>query len=141
MRNSKKFPVSCYMNRSFMLIAAASGVLTGVFSIYIVPSEVEIGLWLLLVIVLGALAERYLKERLFLRSFLYGIIVGVFITVIRIMLITDYLASHEQEALAMEEFGIGSDWLTLLVFAPVYWMMLGLLTGLAAITWRKFRAD
>jgi lysylphosphatidylglycerol synthetase-like protein (DUF2156 family) len=129
------------MNRSFTLIAAVSGIVAGAFSIYVVPPEIEIGLWLLLVIVLGALAQRYLKEKLFLRSFLYGIIAGIFITIMHILLIADYLTSHVQEALAMEELGIGSDRLTLLAFAPVYWIMLGLLTGLAAITWQKFRND
>lgn len=129
------------MNRAFTLIAVLSGVAAGIFSIYLVPAEVEIGLWLLLVILLGVLAERYLKERLFFRSFLYGTIAGVFITLIHILLMTDYLASHERKVLAMEENGMGSDWLTLLVFAPVYWMMLGLLTALAAVTTRKFRAD
>jgi hypothetical protein len=129
------------MNRFFTLIAVVSGIIAGILSIYVVPSQVEIGLWLLLVIVLGALAQRYLNKRLFLRSFLYGVIAGVFITLIHILLITDYLTSHAEEALAMEEIGRGSDWLTILIFAPVYWIMLGLLTGLAAITWRKFRAD
>lgn len=129
------------MNRSFTLIAAVAGIVAGMFSIYVVPAEVEIGLWLLLVIVLGALAQRYIAEKLFLRSLLYGIIAGIFITIIHILLIADYLTSHAQEALAMEEVGFGSDRLTLLAFAPVYWIMLGLLTALSAITWRKLRND
>lgn len=129
------------MNRFFTLLAVGSGIIAGLVSIYIVPSQVEIGLWLILIIALGAVTQRYLKEKLFLRSFLYGGITGMFVTLMHVLLITDYLASHAQEALAMEEYGFGSDRLTLLVFAPVYWIMLGLLTGLAAITWRKFRAD
>lgn len=129
------------MNRFFTLIAATAGIVAGIVNVYLVPREIEIGLWILLVVVLGALAQRYVEEKLFIRSFLYAAITGIFITIIHILLVTDYLASHIQERMAVEEYGMSSERLTLLVYAPIHWLMLGLLTGLSAVTWNKLRTD
>lgn len=127
------------MNRFLTLLCAIAGITAGLLSIYVVPAFIEIALWLLLVIVLGAVVERYQANHLFLKSCLYGAIAGMLITLVHVLLLADYLESHPDEAIALEDLGLGSDQLSLLAMAPVYWIMLGLLTGLSAIVWRRIK--
>ena len=113
------------------LIAIFIGLLAGIATIYFIPSQVEILLWIILTIVIGLLCHKFYPEKIFIKTFLFALLTGITITLTHITLLKDYLLSHKVEIEVLDKIRLfNSDRLTLVIIAPIYWLALGLLSGL-----------
>ena len=116
------------------------GVALGLITIYVLTGPWEILLWAVLVGSIGFVVAKSHNTRVFLNGFWYAVLAGVCVTLTHITLIEDYLATHYDEKELIENMGLtASHRLTLLGIAPIYWMILGLLSGFSSIVWKKMR--
>ena len=114
------------------------GVAAGLISIFLLPSQFEILLWVVLAVVLGKLVQSSGLKRVFLGGLLGGALAGFAITMAHIAFVQDYMATHKEEMNALQPYMVGASYrLTLFVMAPVYWLILGIATGVAARVWRS----
>jgi hypothetical protein len=113
----------------------ALGVLSGVATIFWLPSGREWLLWMFLVLFTGLLVSKNCFQNYFAGGFYFAVILGVAITATHLMFLEEYLRVHREEAQWMKNQY--SPYLTLLLAAPLYWLVLGLLSGLSAMGWRK----
>src|SRR6185436_8797882 len=116
------------------LVPIPLGFLTGLLTLFVVPSVFELWLWLALIFSMALLAKRNFEyDRLFRRSFLFAVVTGICITLTHLIFIDKYLAGHAAEMEWMNKLDVlNSTRLSLLVIAPVYWVALGFLTGIIA---------
>jgi len=128
------------MTTKLVIGFALSGMVLGLTTIYVLAGPWEILLWAFVAGSIGFLVVAKNHTRVFLNGFWYAVLTGICITLTHIVLIEDYLATHYDEKELMENMGLGgSHRLTLLAIAPIYWMILGLLSGLSSIVWLKMR--
>ena len=117
-----------------------SGMVLGLTTIYVLTGPWEVLLWALLVGSIGFVVAKSHSTRAFLNGFWYAVLAGICITLTHIAFIGDYLATHQDEKELMENMGLtGSLRLTLLGIAPIYWMILGLFSGLSSVVWQKMQ--
>lgn len=115
------------------LTAIPTGILAGLLTIYVVPGQLEILIWLVLIVAIGGLCNAYYSGKIFLKTFSFAVLTGILVTLTHITFMEDYLSNHPDETEALSEMKLlNSDRFTLLAVAPVYWLVLGLLSGLAA---------
>lgn len=118
------------------------GILAGLVTIYAIPAEYELLLWMVLIIAGGAIAQKNHENLPFRYGFVFAVIIGAFITLTHIVFVDDYLSSHKDEIQQIEKIKIaGSYRLTLLALAPIYWAVLGLLTGLCTLLWVRLKTN
>ena len=122
------------------LYAALAGIAIGLFTIYILPAEFELFLWPMLIVAIGYFAAKAPIKGIFWSGFWYGLVVGISITLTHLSLTNDYLLSHPEEKLQINNYDPGlAPQLALLMAAPVYWLILGALAGLLSILWTKVK--
>ena len=114
------------------------GFISGVITIYLIPNQFEILLWIILIVLIGLLGNRYYPDRPFVKTFGLALLTGIAITLTHITFLGDYLLSHKNEIEALNKIRLlNSDRLTLLIIAPIYWAVLGLSSGLIAKVSRR----
>lgn len=127
------------MYRSY-LQAALAGLAIRLFTIYVLPAELELLLWSLLIVAIGYFTARAPLKNIFRRRFWHAVIIGISITLTHLILTNDYLRSHPEAKAQINNYAPGlAPQLVLLMAAPVYWLILGALSGLLAILWAKVR--
>lgn len=126
-----------------LIIAPISiGILAGLVTIYAIPAKYELLLWIVLIIAGGAIAHKNFENHPFRNGFLFAVIIGLSITLTHIVFVNDYLSSHKDELQQIEKIKIANSYrLTLLVLAPIYWAVLGLLTGLCTLLWKRLKTN
>ena len=128
------------MTMKLVIGCALAGVVLGLTTIYVVAGSWEILLWVLVAGSIGFVVAKSHNTRVFLNGFWFAVLTGVCIRLTHIALIADYLATHLDEKEVVENMGLtGSHRLILLALAPIYWMILGLFSGLSSIGWQKLR--
>lgn len=122
------------------LTAIPIGVFAGLITIYAIPGRFEILIWLILIVGTGWLGNKYYSGKLLGKTFVFAVLTGISVTLTHITFVNDYLLSHPEETEMLSEIRLlNSDRLTLLMIAPIYWLVLGLLSGFAAIGIRRIR--
>ena len=120
------------------LYAIVAGIAIGLFTIYVLPAEFELFLWPMLIVAIGYFTAKINTPKLFWTGFWHGVIVGLSITVTHLVLTSDYLFSHPGEKQQINNYDPGlAPQLALLMQAPIYWLVLGGLSGLLTILWTK----
>lgn len=120
------------------LYASVAGISIGLVTIYVLPAEFELFLWPVLIVVIGYFAARIADQGLFWIGFKYAIVIGMSITFTHLILTSDYLMSHPEAKQHVEDYNRSlAPQLVLLMSAPVYWLVLGALSGLLAVLWSK----
>jgi len=120
------------------LYASLAGISIGLVTIYVLPAEFELFLWPVLIVVIGYFAARTADQGLFWLGFRDALAVGISISFTHLVLTRDYLLSHPEEKQHIEDYDRNlAPQLVLLMSAPVYWLILGALSGLLAILWAK----
>jgi len=126
------------MNLKMLLISVLGGILSGLITIYWLPPNLELFLWVFLVLVFSYLVAKYCPKNTFLKGFGCAFLLGILITTTHLLLITDYIQSHQVEITILKRFQItDSIPTTLLLIAPFYWFMLGIFISLLALVWKK----
>ncbi|NBA86273.1 hypothetical protein GVN16_10900 [Emticicia sp. CRIBPO] len=113
----------------------ALGVLSGVATIFWLPSGREWLLWMVLVLFTGLFVSKNCFQNYFAGGFYFAVILGMAITATHLMFLKEYLQTHHEEAQWMKNHY--SPYLTLLLTAPLYWLVLGFFSGLSAMGWKK----
>ena len=112
------------------LISIFTGISTGLLTLFIVPIEYEILVWLLLIIALGGVYSEMDQRKPFWNAFLCSLLVGCTITATHIMFLDTYIATHPSEIAMLKSYRLSYKlMITLLVIAPIYWLILGVLSG------------
>ncbi|MFD2520003.1 hypothetical protein [Emticicia soli] len=120
------------------LYASVAGISIGLVTIYVLPAEFELFLWPVLIVVIGYFAARTADQGLFWLGFRYAIVVGISISFTHLILTNDYFLSHPEEKQHIEDYNRSlAPQLVLLMWAPVYWLILGALSGLLTVLWSK----
>ncbi len=120
------------------LISVIVGVNTGLITLFLIPSQYEVFVWLVLIIVLGVIYSKIFQQRLFRYAFTFSVLVGIVITTVHLSFLDIYLENHQEEMATLENIKIYNSYrLTLLMIAPVYWLILGILSGFSALFFKK----
>jgi hypothetical protein len=114
------------------------GVACGFVTIHLAPAPWELLVWLGLIIALGFGVAKGNGARPFRYGFASAVLAGASITLTHLLFIERYIQSHPGE----EAWLRSRDWLesarwVLLAMAPLYWAVLGVLTGVSARMWAK----
>lgn len=120
------------------LYAIVAGVAIGLFTIYVLPPEFELFLWPMMIVAIGYFGAKANSKSHFWTGFWYALAIGISITLTHLSLISDYLSSHPAEKHQIINYDPGlAPQLVLLMAAPIYWLILGGLSGLMTILWTK----
>jgi hypothetical protein len=120
------------------LYAIMAGIAIGLFTIYVLPAEFELFLWPMLIVAIGYFAAKAHTKNHFWTGFRYALALGISITVTHLVLTADYLSNHPAEAHQLNSYNSHlAPQLLLLLTAPIYWLILGALSGLMTILWTK----
>lgn len=127
------------MNRAFNYsLAFLLGIVAGVSTVYVLPSTFEVVVWLLVIVLLAYASNRFWQKNIFQETFTLSIFSGVGTTITHLLFIHDYLQSHEEEIATLNSFKINdSHSLTLLLLAPLYWVILGVLAAITAVFFKS----
>ena len=120
------------------LYAIVAGMAIGLFTIYVLPADFELFLWPMLIVAIGYFTAKINTKKPFWPGFWYGVVVGISITLTHLVLTSDYLSSHpaEKQQITNYDPGLAPQW-AMLMQAPIYWLVLGGLSGLLTILWTK----
>ncbi|MDN5216003.1 hypothetical protein QQ020_28250 [Fulvivirgaceae bacterium BMA12] len=122
------------------LISVIAGITAGLITLFIIPGQYEILIWLVLIIVLGIIYSKMFQQRLFLYAFAFSVLVGIIITIVHLSFVDVYLENHQDEMATLEDIKIYNSYrLTLMMIAPVYWLILGILSAFSALLFKKFQ--
>jgi hypothetical protein len=120
------------------IIIIIAGITVGILTIYFIPAQWEILVWILLILMIGLYTGRKHTNKIFTNAFRNAFVMGITITMTHLKFIDDYFLSHPEELLLIENtFGNFSKTMILLMIAPVYWVILGVLSGLVALLLKK----
>jgi hypothetical protein len=124
---------------SEILIAVLIGITIGLATVFIVPSSFEIIVWLVLAFVLSIFVKVKFKIKIYTNTFLLAALCGMFVTLTHLFFLDNYLQSHQSEIAGLDQIKIYDSYrLTLLVIAPIYWIVLGLCSCLVLFIINKF---
>jgi hypothetical protein len=128
------------MSFKLVLFSTLIGVIAGLLTIYAIPVEYEIAVWILLTLAISYIAVNNFKWQVFKRTFVLALLSAISITVIHILLADDYARSHTAELAELKKLlPIETLELLMAITAPFYWILLGLCAGFCASAMRKFR--
>ncbi|GAB4341016.1 MAG: hypothetical protein OHK0038_20640 [Flammeovirgaceae bacterium] len=120
------------------IITLIFGITAGLTTLFIIPSQFEVAVWMLLVLFLGILAHYQFDRNPFRNAFVIAIFAGITITTTHLYFIKHYLMTHQEEIETLDKILIKNSYrLTLLMIAPIYWIILGFLTGVSTLALRK----
>jgi hypothetical protein len=106
------------------------GLAMGVATVYVVPSRIEPLCWLAIFFVCAGVIARRVPRRHFLHGFLVSALNGVWITGAHVILYSDYLARHPDEAAMLTRMPMpDSPRLMMLITGPVIAVISGLVLG------------
>ena len=126
------------MSLRLVFICLFVGTVSGLLTVFIIPAEFEILIWITIIVLIALYSVKSFGTQLFKKTFFNASLTGVVITSIHLIFLNDYLVSHLDEQELLDSFGIHSDRIGLLMIAPIYWILLGLLTGSLALLLQRF---
>lgn len=120
------------------LVALICGLLAGLTTLFIIPSQLELIVWLFLVLFIGVFSHYHFASHKYRKTFVISVLTGMTITLTHLYFIKQYLITHQEEIQMLNQILINNSYrLTLLIIAPVYWIILGLLTVLIHYVFEK----
>lgn len=122
------------------LLVLAIGFISGWSTVFLLPNQYEIIIWVFLIVFWGIVSCRIFEGKLFRSAFFLSFLTGMVITATHLFFIAEYLAHHREEVEALDSIKINDSYgLTLLITAPVYWLILGVLSGVTALLIHRIR--
>ncbi len=121
---------------SWPLVARLSllGLLMGIATVFVIPSNVEPLCWLVIFAVSAYLIAKRVAGKYFLHGLLVGIANSVWVTAAHVVLFDHYIANHPREAAMMTSMPLpGSPRLMMALVGPVIGIASGLLIGVLAM--------
>jgi uncharacterized membrane protein YeaQ/YmgE (transglycosylase-associated protein family) len=116
-----------------IILVILIGIVCGLITTFVVHSQYELLIWFVLIALIGVLGKKFYPDKTFSKTFVFALLVGIVITSTHLTFVKDYLLNHQEETETLNKIRIfNSDRLTLFVIAPVYWIVLGILSGFTA---------
>jgi hypothetical protein len=127
------------MNWKWIIQLSLFGLLMGIATVLIIPSNIEPLFWGVIFVVSAYFISKNCLGRLFLHGFLVGIANSVWVTAIHLLWFDRYVASHPEEFAMMASFPTaGSPKLTVMLMGVVFGIVSGVVLGLFAVAASKF---
>jgi hypothetical protein len=127
------------MNWKWIIQLSLFGLLMGVATVSIIPSNIEPLFWGVIFVVSAYFIAMNCREKLFLHGFLLGIANTIWVTVIHLLWFDRYVANHPEELAMMANFPTaGSLTLTVTLMGVVFGVVSGVLLGLFAAAAGRF---
>ncbi|MEM9324424.1 MAG: hypothetical protein AAGA85_02165 [Bacteroidota bacterium] len=122
------------------IISTLLGCAAGLATLYLVPNQMEIYIWIELVLIHGFLGG--LRAVPFAQTFIQAAWTGIWITMIHLTFVDAYLASHQSELAFLDTIKVMDSYvLTFVMIAPIYWVVLGSLAGGLALLAKRPREN
>ena len=128
------------MKSSFIscAIALLLGFVAGLITLFIIPSEFEIFVWLFLILLISIYSQYQFEKSKYKKTFIISVLTGIVIMLTHLYFINQYLLTHREEIQTLDKILINNSYrLTLLIMAPIYWIILGSLTVLMNLVIEK----
>ena len=120
------------MNWKLILQLSLFGLAMGIATVYVISSRIEPAFWLVIFLICAyAIAKRTSAH--FLHGLLLGIANSIWITAAHVLLFNRYIATHSQEAAAMQQGPLAAHpRMMMLIVGPLIGVVSGLVIGLFA---------
>ena len=121
------------MNYKLIFQLSLFGLAMAIATVFWIPSNIEPVYWLIIFIICAYFIALKSSGKYFISGFWVSILNCIWITVIHIIFIHDYLANHHQEAEMLAKMPFSdSPGLMMLLTGPVIGILSGLVLGLFA---------
>jgi hypothetical protein len=122
------------MKWKLILTLSMFGLAMALGTVYFIPSNIESILWLLIFIVCAYIIAKYCNEKYFLNGFMVSIFNSIWITIIHVMLFSNYIENHIQESEMMAKMGMATHpRIMMLITGPIIGIISGLILGLFSV--------
>ena len=126
------------MNWKLILQLSLFGLLMGIGTVFLIPSNIEPIFWLVIFVVCAYFIAKRSGGRYFLHGLLVSLVNSVWITASHIALFGSYIAHHPKEAKMMASMPLpDSPRLMMALTGPIFGIVFGLILGLFAIVASK----
>jgi hypothetical protein len=127
------------MNWKLILLLSLFGLGMALGTVFVIPSNIEPGFWLLAFVVSAVLIARSGVPKPFWHGFLTSLANCVWVTSAHIIFVQTYIQNHPQEAAMMSKMPFpDSPRLMMLMTGPVVGVVTGLILGFFALLASKF---
>ena len=109
------------------MLLSLFGLAMGLATVYWIPSQIEPFVWLLIFIVCAGVISRQVTSSFFLHGFFVSMVNSIWITIIHIILMNDYLEHHAAEARMLES--VGSPEFMMALTGPLIGAISGIVLG------------
>ena len=121
------------MNGKLIFQLSLFGLAMAVFTVFVVPSNIEPLFWLAIFVVCAVLIARKVSAKYFLHGFLVSMLNSVWMTGAHVLLFNSYIARHPNEVAMMASMPMpDSPRLMMLMTGPVVGAASGVVLGLFA---------
>ena len=122
------------MNWKLIVQLSFLGLAMGVATVFVIPSATEPLFWLAVFGISAYLIARRTAGRRFLHGVMVGVANSVWVTASHVLLFTQYIANHPQEAAMMSSMPMpDSPRLMMMLVGPVIGVVSGAVIGLLAV--------
>jgi hypothetical protein len=125
------------VNWKLVFALSLFGLAMAIATVFVIPSDVEPIVWLVIFIVCASLIARFAPVRFFLHGLMVGIINSVWITAVHIIFFNAYIANHAREAAMMHNSPLPPRAMMAIV-GPIVGVVSGIIIGLFAVIAAKF---
>ncbi|SRR5258706_9374531 len=119
------------MNGKLILLLSLFGLAMGIGTVFVIPSNVEPVLWLVIFVVCAILIARGAPRRVFVHGLLLGLANCVWVTGAHVLFFDAYIAHHAREAEMMKSMPLPPRPM-MLVVGPIVGVISGVVIGLFA---------
>jgi hypothetical protein len=126
------------MNWKLIFQLSLFGLLMGVATVFVIPSNIEPIFWLLIFATCAYIIARRCSSRYFLHGWLVSVVNSVWITACHVLLFDSYVVNHPREAAMTASMPLPSHpRLMMALMGPVIGVVSGLVLGLFAVVAAK----
>lgn len=121
-----------------VFILADLGILMGVLSVNGYTQRIEPYLWFLFAIISAYVLFKKVRKKLFLHGLLIGLLWAVINALIQAFFFDSYMENNPRDAEIFEQVTFMPAQYFILLFSPLYGLVLGFIVGALAVAFNRF---
>lgn len=127
------------MNWTLILKLSLFGLAMSIATVFVIPSTIEPAFWLAIFLICAYVIARQSPGLHFLHGLAIGLVNSVWMTSGHVLLFSQYVARHPQEAAMMASMPLPTHpRLMMVITGPIVGVISGVLLGLFALIFGKF---